>query len=210
MAADGSDAPQRVAPGMNPQPSSWSIDDVLAFVDRDDDNDIWMLRMDGKSQPVAFLQTSAQERYPEFSPDGKWIAYASDEMGAPAVFVRPYPEGVPLRRISAGRGMAPFWSREGNELFYLDVDGDTVKVMVVDVATEPPFTQSPPRLLFEGPFGVGGPVRIHDISPDGQRFVFVTKPASREPEPVTRIDIVLNWFEELKERVPVPKEAEVR
>ncbi len=76
--------------------------------------------------------------------------------------------------------------------------------MVVDMETEPNFTRSSPRLLFEGPYTRLSPVRGYDISPDGQRFAMVTSPYEVEPQPVTSINIVLNWFEELKERVPVP------
>jgi hypothetical protein len=72
--------------------------------------------------------------------------------------------------------------------------------MAVDIATEPTFTRSRPRLLFEGPYAPCFPVRCYDISPDGKRFILIRR-GEQEPQPVTEIDIVVNWFSELNERV---------
>ena len=93
------------------------------------------------------------------------------------------------------------WSRDGQQLFYTWGNVETLRVMAVDVVTEPAFQRSPSRLLFEGPYGNTVPTRSLDISPDGERFVMIV-PFRAQPQPVMEINVVLNWFEELKERVP--------
>ena len=206
-AADGSGEPERLTESDATQhPGSWSSNGVLAFVERLEGTpwDIMILSMDGESQPVPFRETPFTEMYPAFSPDGNWLAYGSDETGRFEVHVRPFPAGEPAYQVSNGGGVAPVWSPNGEQLFYRTavVDG-SMRIMAVDVSGESTLTRSRPQMLFEGPLVGMNPIRGLDLSPDGTRFVMLTR-VVREPEPVTRINIVQNWFEELKERVPVP------
>ena len=202
-AADGSGESKRLTEGDVAQNAgSWSPNGVLAFLES---GDIWILSMDGESEREPFRETPFSETHPAFSPDGNWLAYSSNETGRLEVHVRPFPAGEPAYQVSNGRGASPVWSPNGEQLFYRTVpDADDVsRFMVVDVNPESTFRRSRPRMLFEGRHGGTTPTRSYDISPAGDRLVFTIR-VDREPEPVTRIKIMLNWFEELKERVPVP------
>jgi hypothetical protein len=122
------------------------------------------------------------------------------ESGQPQVYVRPFPELNKGRwQISANGGESPLWSPDGRELFYRN--GDTV--MVVPVKTEPVFSHEAAKILFRGTFVSSWPFDAWDIHPDGKRFLMIEELAGQSTATVApRINIVLNWFEELKERVP--------
>jgi eukaryotic-like serine/threonine-protein kinase len=189
--SDGSGSEERLLTSdSNQTPRSWSSDgQLLAFdeLNATTGYDIWVLRLrDRKAQP--FLRTPFTEDAPHFSPDGRWLAYVSDESGGAEVYVQPYPGPGGKWRISTDGGGTPQWNPNGRELFY--VSGD--KTMVVDIATVPTFRAGKPRLLYQGPSG--------DPSPDGQRFLAV-QPVEPE-QPPTQIHVMLNWFEELKRLVP--------
>jgi eukaryotic-like serine/threonine-protein kinase len=163
--------------------------------------DIWVLRMsDRKAQP--FLRTPANEVAARFSPDGRWLAYVSDESGPWEVYVQPYPGPGGKWQISTEGGTEPTWNPNGRELFYPNGD----KMMAVDISTQAGFSAGKPLVLFEGPYQPGGaPVANYAVSPDGQRFLMV-KPVDQEQPAPTQINVVLNWFEELKRRVPTGKQ----
>jgi Tol biopolymer transport system component len=129
-----------------------------------------------------------------FSPDGRWVAYRSDETGRREVYVAPYPGPGGKIPISTDGGYVPLWSRNGHELFYRNGN----KVMAVDVQTSPAFRAGTPRLVFEGRYG------NYDVAPDGRRFLMITAPAAPKA-PTDQMTVVLNWFEELRRRVPVEK-----
>jgi len=181
--------------------SSWSPDgQLLAFIEANPatGNDIWILRLaDRKAQP--FLRTRFNESAPQFSPDGRWLAYISDESGRFEIYVQPYPGHGGKWQISTEGGTEPVWNRNGRELFYRSGN----KMMAVDIATQPGFAAGKPRMLFEGPY-VPTPVTFpnYDVSPDGQRFLMLKPTETGEGGPV-QINVVLNWFEELKQKVPV-------
>jgi Tol biopolymer transport system component len=147
--------------------------------------------MAGPSRSRAILEREAR-----FSPDGRWVAYQSDESGRLEVYAQPFPGPVGKWRVSADGGAWPCWSRDGRELFYYFGN----KMMAVDVKTGPVFAAGTPRLLFEGQFS-----SRYDISPDGRRFLMI-QPVE-PPQPATRIELVLNWFEELK-RLPPRRKGE--
>jgi Tol biopolymer transport system component len=189
-------------------PMSWSPDGhVLAYVEVSPTTgfDIWALEMGDpsassgqgrKAQP--FLRTRFNETSPRFSPDGRWLAYISDESGRFEIYVQPYPGPGGKWQISTEGGTEPVWNPNGKELFYRSGN----KMMAVDIATQASFVAGKPRMLFEGLY-VPPPVPIqnYDVSPDGQRFLMLKSTGSTEAAP-TQINVVLNWFEELKRRVP--------
>ena len=192
---DGRGEAERLIESENNQyPSSWSPDGkVLAFTESSENgSDIWVLPLGGEPQP--FLKTEFNEGRPIFSPDGQRIAFISDRSGRSEVYVTSYPEPGSIILISNGGGRDPVWAPSGRELFYLS-RGNT---MVVPVQTESKFEPQTPRLLFEWPELIGGGGRTYDISPDGMRFVLV----AAHTEELTELNVVLNWFEELKRLVP--------
>lgn len=183
-------------------PTDVSVDGVLVFTrgDRTGQSALWTLRLDDKSASE-FLDTRAVENMAMFSPDGKWLAYVSNESGQYEVYIRPYPktEGG-VRRASESGGVGPVWSRDGAELYYRKSSGD---MMAVPLSLNPVLTLGRPRPLFQfsGRFRISGNASAYDLHPDGRRFIMVSEPET--PIPVSRqVNIVLNWFEELNQRVP--------
>ena len=204
MAADGSEKPRRIAPGHHPVTASWSVDDVIAFVDGESESieTIWTVRADGGSEAQRFLPEGEVGAYAEFSPDGRWLAYAALERDEEfVVYVRPYPAGAPRVRISPGSGYAPMWSRDGRRLFYLTPFSNSSTLMAVAIEADLTLRAGKPEPLYSAPWGRYHPVRAYDFSPDGTRVVFPTSPSPLPPQPVTKIDIVLNWGSELAQLV---------
>ena len=154
---------------------------------------------DGKPQP--FLRTPSNETAPRFSPDGHFIAYASDESRRYEIYVRPYPGPGGKWQISTEGGTEPAWNPKGRELFYRSGN----KMMAVEVTTQGTFSAGKPKMLFEGPYQLTPLTATnYDVSPDGQRFLMLKPSESAEAAP-TQITVVLNWFEELKQKVPAAK-----
>ena len=204
--ADGSAGPEALTSSelaANNVPGSWTPDgQVLTFmeVNLDTGYDLYTLPLkDGKPQP--FLRTPSLETAPRFSPDGHFIAYASDESGRFEIYARPYPGPGGKWQISTEGGTEPVWNPKGRELFYRIGN----KMMDVDIATQPTFSAGKPKMLFEGPY-VLTPRSFpdYDVTPDGQRFLML-KPSEQEQVATTQINIVLNWFDELKQKVPAGK-----
>jgi serine/threonine-protein kinase len=140
------------------------------------------------------MRTRFTEVGPKFSPDGRWISYVSDESGQYEVYVRPYPGPGGKWQISTQGGGEQIWSRDARELFFRNGN----KWMVVAVNLQPEFEVETPRLMFEGAYvQVGGP--SYDVTPDGQRFLLL-EPAVQEAALVTHLNVVLNWFEEVKQK----------
>jgi serine/threonine-protein kinase len=215
--ADGSGGRERLTTSENLNiPGSWSPDGhLLAFAEVNPATgyDIWILRMGEpsassgqvpstgsgqapKAQP--FLQTPFNEGVPVFSPDGRWLVYVSDESGRFEIYVQPYPGQGSKWQISTEGGTEPVWNRNGRELFYRSGD----KMMAVDISTQPSFAAGKPKVLFTGQYlPTPGTLSNYDVSPDGQRFLMI-KPGESTEAPPTQINVVLNWFEELKRRVP--------
>ena len=185
----------------NNVPGSWTPDgQVLAFMEINPNTgyDIYTLPLkNGKPQP--FVRTPSIETAPRFSPDGHFIAYASDESGRLEIYVRPYPGPGGKWQVSTEGGSEPVWNPKGRELFYRSGG----KMMAVDVTTEGTFSAGKPKVLFEGSY-VPTPRSFpdYDVSPDGQRFLMLKATEQAAP---TQINVVLNWFEELKQKVPTGK-----
>jgi len=162
--------------------------------------DLWVLRLsDRKAQP--FLRTPSNESVPEFSPDGRWLAYVSNESGHNEIYVQSYPRPGGKWQISTEGGREPVWNPNGRELFYRSGD----KMMAVELRMQPGFSADKPKVLFEGQYlPTPGQSPNYDVSPDGQRFLMLKPSESMEAAP-TQINVVLNWFEDLKQKVPKGK-----
>ena len=132
---------------------------------------------------------------PAISPDGRWLAYRSNESGQDQIYVERFPDLGDRVQISTEGGQAPLWSSDGQELFYRDADA----MMRVEMDMGPPFRAGLPERLFEGPF-LNNVSRNYDVTRDGTRFLMIKVPGlATRP----RIHVVRNWEQELTERVPV-------
>jgi Tol biopolymer transport system component len=166
--------------------------------------DIWLVPTDDPGAGSVLLQTPASETNTSISPDGRWIAFQSDESGQIEVYVRPFPEVETGRwQISTGGGTRPRWSRDGTELFYyLGTADGTGAVMAVPIESGQNFRAGVPRMLFEGPYVAPHPGRqTFDVSLDGQRFLMIksTAPGGSAEQP--QIVVVENWLEEVRRLV---------
>ncbi len=130
----------------------------------------------------------------DFSPDGHWVAYPSDETGRYEIFLQSFPDGEVVRQVSVNGGIEPLWNWESGELFYRRGN----QWFSTRISLQPELSWEPPRLAFETDF-IDTPGRSYDVSPDGERLLVV----KRTREPIrTKIHIVHNWFDELERLVP--------
>jgi eukaryotic-like serine/threonine-protein kinase len=157
------------------------------------------LEADGSaSEPVTFLATPANEQAPKISPDGRFLAYSSDESGRLETYVRPFPGGDGKWQASVDGGSSPRWSRDGRELYYVQ----NATLISVSVSTGQGVALGRPRRLFRSDSltsANGAP--NYDVSPDGQRFITIAPvEQGEEEEAPPKIRIVLNWYEEFRNR----------
>ena len=209
-AADGTGQVERVTTSDNIQwPQSFSVDGQTLVVGDSPGGqfDIHVISLGGETQTEGLIQTGFTEFNSQISADGRWIAYQSNESGQYEVYVRPFPNVDDSRfRISRDGGHSPVWAPDGQELFFRR-DG-SLEMMVVDVEAEPTFRAGNPAVLFEAPYlltSVGfGRTRTWDLADDG-RFLMVKESVSSDGSGAgPQITVVLNWHQELLERVPVP------
>ena len=188
-------------------PWAWSADGkTLITLDTSIGSfDIGSLSMEGDHARTLLLQEDYNETSPQISPDGRWMAYTSDESGENRIYVRPFPEVDKERwQVSEEGGHSPLWSPDGRELFYRNDN----EVVAVSVDTESSFEYGKREILFRGDY-IGLLLTDHhtwDIHPDGKRFLMM-KPSGGEIDSSAaviprKINIILNWFEELKKKVP--------
>jgi eukaryotic-like serine/threonine-protein kinase len=220
--ADGSGSPERLTEPKQETVAASSIseDGTLVFTDNSGDHDIWMLSMVGDRKPQPLIKGKGSTEWRgSFSPDGRWIAYASDESKQEEIYVQPFPPTGAKYQITTNGGTSPLWSPDGKKLFYLEAQdpkagglryrateklkAELYRLISVHVRSQAGFAFSDPTPLIEGMLMIGP--RPYDIAPDGKQFVAVF-PASEtisgersHPE----IRVTLNWLEELKQRVPV-------
>ena len=174
-------------------PLSWSPrGDALAYAAR---GDIWLLPASG--EPRALVQSKFTETSPAISPDGRWLAYVSDESARLQVYVQPFPGSGERSAVSTEGGSEPVWARNGRELFFRNGD----QMMVADVGSGSAFSASRPRPLFAKAVARGDGYANYDVSPDGQRFIVVNTPEAEAG--ATEISVIVNWFDELKRLVPI-------
>jgi Tol biopolymer transport system component len=175
-------------------PNSWSRDGrVILFTSREEDTgwDIWLLPRGGEAEPI--VSTPAVEIEPQLSPDGRWLAYTSDESGRMEVYVRPFRAAGGAWLISTAGGSDPRWRHDGSELYYLSLDRALMAASIKAPGRAGHLDASVPKVLFQtrtsGPLGLG--VRFnYAVAPGGQRFLITTDVPEASPTPIT---VVLNW-----------------
>ena len=197
---------QKLASGVGPEevlrkddvfmgPGSWSADGrflVYTRIDPKTGPDLSILPLAGDRQPTVFLQTPFAELGGSFSPDGRWIAYISDDQGRFEVYVQPFPATGDKWQISTNGGGSPAWRSDGKELYYVSPDR---KLMAVEVKPGGGFEASAPRVLFDlAPARASGGDG-YAVTPAGDRFLFVMAP---EEAANLQFTVVTNWTAEVK------------
>jgi len=181
-------------------PDSWSSDGRYIAYERvglqgKTGSEIWILPLFGDKKPFPFLSSASNESMASFSPDGKWLAYVSDESGRAEVYIVPFPKRSGKWQVSTEGGTRPRWRRDGKELFFVSLGNKLMAVPVreenntLDIGSpEPLFQINPPDSQYAG--------WIYDVTPDGKRFIVATRlPEPPSAEPIT---LVVNWPELLK------------
>ena len=170
--------------------NDWSRDGkTIVYVPDYRQADLWLLPMQGDPKPAAYLQSPFGEYNAQFSPDGRWMAYTSDESGREEVYVQAVPATGAKWPISTAGGSRARWRRDGKELFYLALDQ---RLMSVAVKAGPSFEAGIPQPLFQT--SITSAVQPHQFfytpSPDGQKFLLTVPTGDAAPAPIT---VVLNW-----------------
>jgi serine/threonine-protein kinase len=190
-------------------PMSWSgaINTILFYVaDPKNASDVWALPLNGDRKPFPVLQGSSNESHPQISPDGKWLAYTSNESGMPQVYVQSFPPGHGKWQVSLNGGQYARWRSDGKELFYMERGsyGKIVAVTVHATASTLEFPESRP--LFDSGYlnyapGHTGAFNTFDVSADGQRFLIPRPdPANADALASSPITVVLNWPDVLNKK----------
>jgi serine/threonine-protein kinase len=213
--ADGAGDAQRLTESKSPQYArSWRFDGkVLAFrqLNPDTGNDVMILPIEGNEksgwkpgEPKPFVNSAFSELEPAFSPDGRWLAYQSNESGSYEVYVRPFPGPGGKWQVSTSGGLFSKWSPNGKELFYRTVDS---KIMVVTyTASGDSFRADKPQLWSPGQFtdrGLG--IYTFDLHPDGKRFAVLKTPGAEQTAEVNKVSFIFNFFDELRRKFPPGK-----
>jgi serine/threonine protein kinase len=172
-------------------PTDWSSDGrFVAFetASPKTNTDVWILPMANGRTPFAFLQSEFNEYQGRISPDGRWIAYVSDENGPPEVYVQSFPKPGGKWQISTAGGADPRWRRDGRELFFISADR---KLMAVDIQADATFRSGLPHALFDVKVSGLVDLRTHyGVAADGKRFLVQQVTESTAASPIT---VVLNW-----------------
>jgi eukaryotic-like serine/threonine-protein kinase len=212
--ADGSGDALRLTGSKNESyAQSWRPDGkVLTFdqLNPGTSRDIMTLAVEGDEksgwkvgEPKPFLNSPFSETTAAFSPDGRWLAYQSDESGNFEVYVRPFPGPGGKWLISTGGGGNTVWSRNGKELFYRTVDS---KIMVANYTdTSDSFHADKPKLWSPGQFTSLGNSLNFDLHPDGKRFAVLKAPVTGEVLKMDKVTFIINFFDELRRKVPSGK-----
>ena len=163
--------------------------------------DLYALTTEGEHESAPLVATPFNDSNGEISPDGRWLAYQSNESGQDEVYVRPFPDVSAGRwQVSTGGGTRPLWSRNGRELFYLAADGRLTTVPVETAGST--FAMGNPVRVLERAYVSSAPGRPYDVSTDGRRFLMIKAGGGEEGAAPSQLIVVLNWFEELRRLVP--------
>jgi serine/threonine-protein kinase len=207
MASDGTAAPHVLLAGSF-SPSSWTPDGQQLVGLRS-----WEIVVvtaeDVQARARPLFETAQSEAWPELSPDGRWMAYGSNTSGRDEVYIRPFPGPGAAEQVSLSGGSSPAWHPNGEELFFVGPGNSAGQTSMMSVEFEagsprhigrpmPLFDFRPADLLLEC-----SPLRCYDVAPDGQGFYAGQSRTIPPLPPVTHVSLIQNWFEELKQNVPI-------
>ena len=172
--------------------TDWSADGhfvLYTHFNQSATTDVWALSMEGERKPLPVATTRYNEREAQFSPDGKWVAYESDEAGSPEIYLQPFPGPGARQRVSDTGGTQARWRRDGRELYYIAAD-ETLMAVAIDLTAAPPSVGTPARLFKTNISPIRSISRQqYVVSRDGQRFLILTD----EEGPVPPITLLFNW-----------------
>jgi len=207
--ADGSSPPDALVENVEAYPGAASPDGVtLVFlrVERATGMDIWTLSL-GTRSATPWLRTPANEGWTDLSPDGHWMAYASDASGRNEVYVRPFPGPGSPEQISVDGGDSPHWSRDGKEIFFLTRRAPAAPgrptgscMLAARVTLDGAIAAGQPHELFCGSYGPLGGLTSYDVSHDGRRFLMV-QTLDSPADPITRLSVITDWMGVLRTQV---------
>ena len=198
ISIDGSVDPELPLLGRTARAHGWTPDGNLLFTEitaAETRQDIWELTLDESRSARELAGGPGFQGQPAVSPDGRWLAYTSDHSGQAEVWAKAYGGSGPVK-VSIDGGQDPLWAPDGKVIYFRDGE----HVMAVDILTESELSAGTPRALFEDPYFIMTWVlpRTFDLSPAGDQFVMIQEGERWG----TKLEVVNNWFEELKERVP--------
>jgi serine/threonine-protein kinase len=223
---DGNGAAEKLATleqkeGIGYSPDFWSLDGKTLIVSsvRTSDTGLWSVSTERDSKPTVLIDTpSTRDDSAAISPDGQWLAYQSGDTGRLEIFVQTFPPTKTKYQLTTndeyvpyfGGALFPIWSPDGKQIFFTRVERSSgrPRIFSIDVQTQPSFAFGKQKPLPVEGFilnGGAGMPRGYDITPDGRQFLVMlppSEPASSIDRP-PQIEITLNWFDELKQRVPV-------
>ena len=205
--ADGTGEDERLildGDAVNLAADSWGSDGTLVVMSRHNLQNSLVLLSLLEDEPTLelLLESEFNETRAAVSPDGAWIAYESNRSGAPEIYVERFPDFGDRQPVSVEGGQQPRWSPDGRELFYLGPAAN--RLMVVPVTTQVPFSVGTPETLVEGQFFDFFARSAYDVAPDGRLVVIKRGAGTSGNEESPQITVVLNWTQELLERVPIP------
>jgi WD40-like Beta Propeller Repeat len=201
QAADGTGTAERLTQGPGVQfPNSFTPDGRLVYSEPNAPPfDLAVVNVNGDRKADLLLHEQYNEGNAAVSPDGQWLAYESNESGQNEIYVRPFPKVDDGRwQVSTGGGTRPGWARSGRELFYWQGPG---KIFSVSVQPGTNFVYGPAKVVVDGRYLAPQNGRPYDVSLDGERFVMIKNAAPISSSP-TELVIVLNWLQELQQKVP--------
>ena len=152
-----------------------------------------LFALDGSQKPVPVGTQNGRSRQGRISPNGKFIAFTSNESGRDEIYVQAMALGTRPKKVSINGGQSPRWKNDGKELFFVSPPAE---MMAVDITLDPVFSAGVPHQLFQLKSENPNPLANFDVRPDGKQFLILTRQRSTQDAPIT---VVLNWWAELRQ-----------